>query len=385
MSVAAPRPGSLPATHHSPTAEFLDPQLADQPTLNSIGAAASSDLPAVGEPSSSSSVGGNPLNEFAQQVLGHEEDAENLLDFGRGGQSILEEQSFGDLLQNEERRERSQKQLQNQNQGAHDDDDPGLHIHHHDHNDPSSSLQGGEYDPHGHGHEHLSTGHNESTHGDLNMGGDGLHPTGTENGGPAGDENGRGEGIAGGQDALNGGGVGVVQHTIYGGRIGKRKRIPGVEETVTDADGHPIEPQEYVRLKKDSHKEVERRRRENINDGINEIAQLIPGGLEKQGKGNLLKRAATYIIEMSEKVARADEEAGKREVEKQDLEAQLAHLQAQLRDEHARSLRFETSWREAEDRAASSNFELERLKAEVEELKAASVPVDEAMAGTGNQ
>ena len=32
-------------------------------------------------------------------------------------------------------------------------------------------------------------------------------------------------------------------------------------------------------------------------------------------------------------------------------------------------MRFETSWREAEDRAASSNFELERLRAELEELR----------------
>ncbi|WVF68977.1 hypothetical protein IAT40_003751 [Kwoniella sp. CBS 6097] len=394
MSVAESRPPPPPGD--SPSASFLDPQLADQPTLNSLGAS-SSDVPA-GEPSSSSS-GGNPLNEFAQQVLGHEEDAENLLDFGRGGQSILEEQSFGDLLQNEERRERSQKkQLQNQNhQGDHEDDDSGLHIHHHDHDhddhgDHPSGLQGGEYDPHRHGHGHGHGHEDHSAHDNLNqddihMGVEGIeggHPAGTENGGASGDNDGQGNGGgngAGAHDALNGGGAGAVQHTIYGGRIGKRKRIPGVEETLTDADGHPIEPQEYARLKKDSHKEVERRRRENINDGISEIAQLIPGGLEKQGKGNLLKRAANYIIEMSEKVARADEEAGKREVEKQDLEAQLAHLQAQLRDEHARSLQFETSWREAEDRAASSNFELERLKAEVEELKAASIPVDEAMGG----
>ncbi|WVQ96493.1 hypothetical protein IAU59_003598 [Kwoniella sp. CBS 9459] len=390
MSVAEPRPPSPAA--HSPSTSFLDPQLADQPTLNSL-AASSSDVPAGGEPSSSSS-GGNPLNEFAQQVLGHEEDAENLLDFGRGGQSMLEEQSFGDLLQNEERRERSQKKLQNQSTADHEDS--GLHIHHHDHDDHPSGLQEGEYDSHDHGHAHghgdqHEGAHADSTQGDIQMGVEGLegtHPTGTENGALTGDEHGQGDGTGSGDglgehDAMNGGGVGVVQHTIYGGRIGKRKRVPGVEETLTDADGHPIEPQEYARLKKDSHKEVERRRRENINDGINEIAQLIPGGLEKQGKGNLLKRAATYIIEMSEKVARADEEAGKREAEKLDLEAQLAHLQAQLRDEHARSLRFETSWREAEDRAASSNFELERLKAEVEELKAASIPVDEEAMGGG--
>lgn len=32
-------------------------------------------------------------------------------------------------------------------------------------------------------------------------------------------------------------------------------------------------------------------------------------------------------------------------------------------------MRFETSWREAEDRAAASQFELDRVKTELEELK----------------
>ena len=36
-----------------------------------------------------------------------------------------------------------------------------------------------------------------------------------------------------------------------------------------------------------------------------------------------------------------------------------------LNEEHARSLRFETTWRDAEDRAASSQFELERMRSEL--------------------
>lgn len=51
------------------------------------------------------------------------------------------------------------------------------------------------------------------------------------------------------------------------------------------------------------------------------------------------------------------------------LQATLAHVESRLAEEQARSIRFETSWREAEDRAASSQFELERIKAELEELK----------------
>lgn len=44
-------------------------------------------------------------------------------------------------------------------------------------------------------------------------------------------------------------------------------------------------------------------------------------------------------------------------------------MQNRLADEHTRSIRYETSWREAEDRAASSQFELERVKGELELLR----------------
>ncbi|WVR06488.1 hypothetical protein IAU60_003519 [Kwoniella sp. DSM 27419] len=312
MSVVSPEQTSPPAPPpQSPPHPFLDPELAPA-TLNSLSAAATS------------SSHSNPLNEFAQQVLGAEEDAENLLGFGRGGHNMLEEQSFGDLLQSEERREA---------RDSHEGLDGDRMNHDAQENDTSAvDFQG------------------------LPEGEIGINLENHE----------LGENAA------------VQQQGIYGGRIAKRRRIGGGEETLTDANGQPLEPQEYARLKRDSHKEVERRRRENINDGINEIAHLIPGGMDKQGKGMLLKRAATYIIELVEKAARMEEDGQKRDVEKQDLEAQIAHLQSQLQDEHARSMRFETSWREAEDRAASSNFELERLKLEVEELKGAQGQAAEA-------
>lgn len=67
-------------------------------------------------------------------------------------------------------------------------------------------------------------------------------------------------------------------------------------------------------------KEVERRRRENINDGITEIGRYVPGGQDpKVGKGLLLKRAAEYIREMTDRVARADEDLAAWENEKQAL------------------------------------------------------------------
>lgn len=47
-------------------------------------------------------------------------------------------------------------------------------------------------------------------------------------------------------------------------------------------------------------KEVERRRRENINEGINMISALVPTGNDKQGKGTILRRAAEYMQELLE-------------------------------------------------------------------------------------
>jgi hypothetical protein len=52
-----------------------------------------------------------------------------------------------------------------------------------------------------------------------------------------------------------------------------------------------------------------------------------------------------------------------------DCQDQVNRLQTQLAEEQERSIRYETSWREAEDRAAASQFELARVKNELEEMK----------------
>ncbi|RSH90954.1 hypothetical protein EHS25_010130 [Saitozyma podzolica] len=148
-------------------------------------------------------------------------------------------------------------------------------------------------------------------------------------------------------------------------RPGRKRKRDG-EEATLDENGEHMDP---IRLKKDSHKEVERRRRENINDGIMEIARHVPGGSDKMGKGTLLRRAAEYLSEVTIKVENVDREIAKRDSEKQEIQNELTLTQQRLAEEHARSIRYETSWREAEDRAAVSQFELERVRAELEELK----------------
>ncbi|KAI8906885.1 hypothetical protein EDD86DRAFT_210039 [Gorgonomyces haynaldii] len=57
--------------------------------------------------------------------------------------------------------------------------------------------------------------------------------------------------------------------------------------------------QEWVKQRKETHKEVERRRRETINAGITELAKLVPG--EEKNKGRILQRAVQYIHELHQR------------------------------------------------------------------------------------
>ncbi|KAG7119609.1 putative bHLH domain-containing protein C3F10.12c like [Verticillium longisporum] len=50
---------------------------------------------------------------------------------------------------------------------------------------------------------------------------------------------------------------------------------------------------EWHKQRKDNHKEVERRRRETINEGINELAKIVPNC--EKNKGSILQRAVTFI------------------------------------------------------------------------------------------
>lgn len=47
---------------------------------------------------------------------------------------------------------------------------------------------------------------------------------------------------------------------------------------------------------------MERKRRDNISEGINQIGKLVPGCTEKMGKGQVLKLAAQYLSEVAVKV-----------------------------------------------------------------------------------
>ncbi|SGY54146.1 BQ5605_C006g03845 [Microbotryum silenes-dioicae] len=59
--------------------------------------------------------------------------------------------------------------------------------------------------------------------------------------------------------------------------------------------------QEWNRTRKDNHKEVERRRRETINEGINELKNIVPGC--EKNKGSILSRTVQYIQQLKDREA----------------------------------------------------------------------------------
>ncbi|KAF8970717.1 hypothetical protein BDZ97DRAFT_1790677 [Flammula alnicola] len=100
-----------------------------------------------------------------------------------------------------------------------------------------------------------------------------------------------------------------------GGRRGGRSATMGSDE--------------WSRQRKDNHKEVERRRRGNINEGINELGRIVPSGSGEKAKGAILSRAVQYIHHLKENEARNIE---KWTLEKLLMDQAMGDLQAQLEE-----------------------------------------------------
>lgn len=86
---------------------------------------------------------------------------------------------------------------------------------------------------------------------------------------------------------------------------------------------------EWARQRKDNHKEVERRRRGNINEGINELGRIVPNGSGEKSKGAILSRAVQYIHHLKENEARNIE---KWTLEKLLMDQAMGDLQSQLEE-----------------------------------------------------
>jgi len=71
-------------------------------------------------------------------------------------------------------------------------------------------------------------------------------------------------------------------------------------DSPTNASGQKpqVGSDEWHKVRRDNHKEVERRRRETINEGINELAKIVPGC--EKNKGSILQRAVQFITQLKE-------------------------------------------------------------------------------------
>jgi len=99
-------------------------------------------------------------------------------------------------------------------------------------------------------------------------------------------------------------------------------------------------------------KEVERRRRGNINEGINELGRIVPNSSGEKAKGAILARAVQYIHHLKENEARNIE---KWTLEKLLMDQAMGDLQAQL--EEMRRL-----WNEEQMARQRAESELELLR-----------------------
>ncbi|KOS18976.1 Transcriptional regulator CBF1 [Escovopsis weberi] len=73
---------------------------------------------------------------------------------------------------------------------------------------------------------------------------------------------------------------------------------PGPAPSATSIPKPSVGSEEWHKMRKDNHKEVERRRRETINEGINELAKIVPGC--EKNKGSILQRAVSFITQLKE-------------------------------------------------------------------------------------
>jgi len=110
---------------------------------------------------------------------------------------------------------------------------------------------------------------------------------------------------------------------------------------------------EWARQRKDNHKEVERRRRGNINEGINELGRIVPNGSGEKAKGAILSRAVQYIHHLKENEARNIE---KWTLEKLLMDQAMGDLQTQLEE-------MRRMWEEEREARSRMETELEALRA----------------------
>ncbi|ODV92954.1 hypothetical protein CANCADRAFT_21099 [Tortispora caseinolytica NRRL Y-17796] len=109
---------------------------------------------------------------------------------------------------------------------------------------------------------------------------------------------------------------------------------------IKQQQAHTAVSTDWQRQRKDCHKEVERRRRETISNGIEKLAKLIPHC--DKSKGAILAKAAEYIQELKENEHANFEKWTVEKLTAEQTIAELSHSNETLKN------RLEQAYREAE-------------------------------------
>ncbi|KAI1431939.1 hypothetical protein GGR50DRAFT_689344 [Xylaria sp. CBS 124048] len=117
--------------------------------------------------------------------------------------------------------------------------------------------------------------------------------------------------------------------------------------------------EEWHKQRKDNHKEVERRRRETINEGINELAKIVPGC--EKNKGSILQRAVAYITQLRQNEAQNIEKWTLEKLLTEQAIQELSTSNDKLKTECERAYRELTMWKNV---AQNAGLELPVPKSE---------------------
>lgn len=94
---------------------------------------------------------------------------------------------------------------------------------------------------------------------------------------------------------------------------------------------------------------MERRRRETINEGINELAKIVPGC--EKNKGSILQRAVAFIQELKDNEAQNIEKYTLEKLLTQQAIAELSQSNDKLKSEVERLYREVDTWKKAAQNA----------------------------------
>lgn len=129
------------------------------------------------------------------------------------------------------------------------------------------------------------------------------------------------------------------------GQNGLRTGAPVFQSPVQQPGGHrpAVGSEEWHKQRKDNHKEVERRRRETINEGINELAKIVPGC--EKNKGSILQRAVSFITQLKLNEATNIEKWTLEKLLTEQAISELSKSNDKLKQECERAYREVNAWK----------------------------------------